>query len=79
LGLPMSNAFQLVVSFSDASDRDQTSPVMYRDDVPDSPEVLTLHKSAEFVTHLGGDHSYLLQWSDYTPSTFVIGSKGIEK
>ncbi|CAG2244883.1 unnamed protein product [Mytilus edulis] len=41
----------------------QTESIMVRDDQPDSPETLTGVFSNEFLTILGGTHSYTLHWS----------------
>ncbi|XP_076080368.1 cell surface hyaluronidase-like [Mytilus galloprovincialis] len=59
----------------------QTESIMVRDDQPDSPETLTGVKTNEFLTILGGTHSYTLHWSNGIPRKFAIYTfctKGVE-
>ncbi|XP_076070514.1 cell surface hyaluronidase CEMIP2-like isoform X1 [Mytilus galloprovincialis] len=56
----------------------QTESIMVRDDQPDSPETLTGVFSNEFLTILGGTHSYTLHWSNGIPRKFAIYTKGVE-
>ncbi|CAG2226555.1 TEME2 [Mytilus edulis] len=56
----------------------QTESIMVRDDQPDSPETLTGVETNEFLTILGGTHSYTLHWSNGIPRKFAKYTKGVE-
>ena len=60
-------------------DRGQTEAIMVRDDEPDFPETLSDNYTADFLTILGGSHSYTLHWTKQIPRFFIIRGYGIEK
>ncbi|XP_063436803.1 uncharacterized protein LOC134718239 [Mytilus trossulus] len=60
-------------------DRGQTEAIMLRDDEPDFPVTLSDDYTADFLTILGGSHSYTLHWTKQIPRFFIIRGYGIEK
>ncbi|KAK7491692.1 hypothetical protein BaRGS_00017145 [Batillaria attramentaria] len=63
----------------DHSAQQHTEVTIVRDDVPNHPEHLTWGDARNFLTVLGGTHSYTMHWTGTVPSDFELRGHGVEK
>ncbi|ESO94033.1 hypothetical protein LOTGIDRAFT_228687 [Lottia gigantea] len=69
---------KLTIQLESEADRGKTSPFAVRDDKPTVKETRDSTHPAQFLTILGGDYSYTINWSNYVPHQFSIRGEGIE-